>query len=72
VQTLLADGLQQFKGITDNVFTEISTSKDKNFSCVDLLDSPGMVDGEMEYPFDVTVGLCKCVCGTTQMFCYRI
>ena len=48
------DGLQKFKGISDNVFTEISTSKEKNFSCVDLLDSPGMVDGEMEYPFDVT------------------
>lgn len=41
------------EGISDNVFTEISTSKEKNFSCVDLLDSPGMVDGEMEYPFDV-------------------
>ena len=26
------EGLQGFKGITDNVFTEISTSKDKNFS----------------------------------------
>lgn len=47
------DGLQQFKGITENVFTEISTSKAKNFACVDLLDSPGLVDGEMEYPFDV-------------------
>ena len=47
------DGLAQFKGITENVFTEISTSKSKSFSCVDLLDSPGLVDGEMEYPFDV-------------------
>lgn len=47
------DGLQKFKGITENVFTEISTSKAKNFGCVDLLDSPGLVDGEMEYPFDV-------------------
>lgn len=47
------DGLAQFKGITENVFTEISTSKSKNFACVDLLDSPGLVDGEMEYPFDV-------------------
>ena len=41
------------KGIEDNVFTEISTSKEKNFSCVDMLDSPGLVDGTMEYPFDV-------------------
>ena len=47
------EGLQGFKGITDNVFTEISTSKDKNFSCVELVDTPGLVDGEMEYPFDV-------------------
>jgi hypothetical protein len=47
------DGLRNFKGITENVFTEISTSKSKNFACCDLLDSPGLVDGEMEYPFDV-------------------
>ena len=48
------NGLSKFKGISENVFTEISTSKDRNFSCVDLVDSPGLVDGEMEYPFDVT------------------
>lgn len=49
------DGLSKFgKGISENVFSEISTSKDRNFSCVDFVDSPGLVDGEMEYPFDVT------------------
>ena len=34
----------------ENVFTEISTSKDRNFACVDFVDTPGLVDGEMEYP----------------------
>lgn len=28
--------------------TEISTSRDKNFSCVDLIDTPGLVDGDMQ------------------------
>ncbi len=37
-----------FKGMTANLFTEISTSKDKNFSCVDLIDTPGLVDGDMQ------------------------
>ncbi|EEH56763.1 uncharacterized protein MICPUCDRAFT_47608 [Micromonas pusilla CCMP1545] len=46
-------GLREFKGVEENVFTEISTSKDRNFACVDFVDTPGLVDGEMEYPFDV-------------------
>ncbi|PNW75864.1 hypothetical protein CHLRE_12g557250v5 [Chlamydomonas reinhardtii] len=42
-----------FNGIMANLFTEISTSRDKNFSCVDLIDTPGLVDGDMQYPFNV-------------------
>jgi hypothetical protein len=45
--------ITQFEGINANVFTEVSTSKEKNFSCVDFIDSPGLVDGDMQYPFDV-------------------
>ncbi|GLC34640.1 hypothetical protein PLESTB_001239500 [Pleodorina starrii] len=50
------DNLQEFgkfTGVLSNLFTEISTSRDKNFSCVDLIDTPGLVDGEMQYPFNV-------------------
>ncbi|GFR39964.1 hypothetical protein Agub_g488 [Astrephomene gubernaculifera] len=43
----------KFQGVMANLFTEISTSRDKNFSCVDLIDTPGLVDGEMQYPFNV-------------------
>lgn len=25
----------------------------KNFLCVDFIDTPGLVDGDMQYPFDV-------------------
>lgn len=45
--------ISQFEGINANLFTEVSTSKEKNFSCVDFIDSPGLVDGDMQYPFDV-------------------
>ena len=48
------EGLQDVEGLNANIFTEISTSKEKNFSCVDIVDSPGLVDGEMCYPFDVS------------------
>lgn len=43
----------KFKGIMHNLFTEVTTSKDKNFSCVDFVDTPGLVDGDMQYPFNV-------------------
>ncbi|GAX82409.1 hypothetical protein CEUSTIGMA_g9837.t1 [Chlamydomonas eustigma] len=43
----------KFEGIVHNLFTEISTSKEKNFICTDLIDTPGLVDGDMQYPFNV-------------------
>jgi hypothetical protein len=39
--------------LTDYVSTEISTSKQKQFSLLTLIDTPGLVDGDMKYPFDV-------------------
>ena len=40
-------------GVADYVTTEISTSKQKKFNLVMFVDTPGLVDGDMLYPFDV-------------------
>ncbi|KAL8571529.1 hypothetical protein ACOMHN_056824 [Nucella lapillus] len=40
-------------GVLDYLTTEISTSKQKKFSLVTFVDTPGLVDGDMKYPFDV-------------------
>jgi len=45
--------LRQQPGVVDYLQTEISTSKQKKFSLVCFVDSPGLVDGDMKYPFDV-------------------
>jgi len=45
--------LQQMPGVVDYLQTEISTSKQKKFPLVTFLDTPGLVDGDMNYPFDV-------------------
>ncbi|XP_078470004.1 uncharacterized protein LOC144732379 isoform X2 [Lampetra planeri] len=45
--------LQEIKGVTEYLGTEISTSKQKKFSLVTFIDTPGLVDGDMKYPFDV-------------------
>ena len=37
----------------DYLTTEISTSKQKKFSLVTFVDTPGLVDGDMKYAFDV-------------------
>lgn len=37
----------------DYLSAEISTSKQKKFSLVTFVDTPGLVDGDMIYPFDV-------------------
>jgi len=45
--------LQAMPGVVDYLSTEISTSKQKKFPLVTFVDSPGLVDGDMCYPFDV-------------------
>jgi len=45
--------LAQMPNLTDYLTTEISTSKQKKFPLVTFVDSPGLVDGDMCYPFDV-------------------
>lgn len=42
-----------FSGVIDYLTAEISTSKQKKFSLVTFVDTPGLVDGDMIYPFDV-------------------
>uniref|UniRef100_A0A3Q0RDI5 Si:ch211-11k18.4 n=1 Tax=Amphilophus citrinellus TaxID=61819 RepID=A0A3Q0RDI5_AMPCI len=44
--------LQEFK-VSEYLSTEICTSRQKRFSLVTFVDSPGLVDGDMKYPFDV-------------------
>ncbi|KAM9810938.1 uncharacterized protein ACB057_004903 [Neosynchiropus ocellatus] len=45
--------LLDFKGVMDYLCAEISTSKQKKFSLVTFVDTPGLVDGDMIYPFNV-------------------
>ncbi|XP_072288648.1 uncharacterized protein [Eucyclogobius newberryi] len=45
--------LLEFKGALDYLTAEISTSKQKKFSLVTFIDTPGLVDGDMIYSFDV-------------------
>lgn len=40
-------------GVMDYLSAEISTSKQKKFSLVTFVDTPGLVDGDMVYPFNV-------------------
>jgi GTPase SAR1 family protein len=45
--------LSEFPGLLEYISTEISTSKTKKFPLVTFVDTPGLVDGDMNYPFDV-------------------
>ncbi|XP_063754286.1 uncharacterized protein si:dkey-98f17.5 isoform X2 [Eleginops maclovinus] len=47
----------EFKGVMDYLSAEISTSKQKKFSLVTFVDTPGLVDGDMVYPFDVNTAI---------------
>ena len=43
--------LAKMPNLTDYLSTEISTSKQKKFPLVTFVDTPGLVDGDMCYPF---------------------
>ncbi|ODN02378.1 Sarcalumenin [Orchesella cincta] len=45
--------LQNFPGCIDYLTTEISTSRARKFNLVTFIDTPGLVDGDMHYPYDV-------------------
>ncbi|XP_046684001.1 sarcalumenin-like isoform X1 [Homalodisca vitripennis] len=45
--------LEKIQGIMDNLNAEISTSKKRQFSMLTFIDTPGLVDGSMEYPYNV-------------------
>ncbi|CAF2520704.1 unnamed protein product [Rotaria sp. Silwood2] len=45
--------LGNIPGLLNYLTTEISSSKQKKFPLVSFIDTPGLVDGAMAYPFDV-------------------
>ncbi|CAF0992639.1 unnamed protein product [Rotaria sordida] len=47
------DPLGNIPGLLNYLTTEISSSKQKKFPIVSFIDTPGLVDGAMAYPFDV-------------------
>ena len=47
-------------GVVDYLSTEISTSKQKKFPLVTFVDTPGLVDGDMNYPFGNTGSAVLC------------
>ena len=49
--------LSDIHNIIDYVGTEISTSKQKQFNLITFIDTPGLVDGDMKYPFDVNTSI---------------
>ncbi|XP_062899678.1 uncharacterized protein LOC134344201 isoform X1 [Mobula hypostoma] len=49
--------LEQIKGLEEYLSTEVSISKQKNFNLVIFIDTPGLVDGDMTYEFDVDKAL---------------
>ncbi|XP_005990328.1 uncharacterized protein SI:DKEY-98F17.5 isoform X1 [Latimeria chalumnae] len=49
--------LMDFQGVSEYLNAEISTSKEKKFSLVTFIDTPGLVDGDMKYPYDVNSAL---------------
>jgi len=45
--------ISKWKGVLENLSTEVCVSNEKKFPLVTLIDTPGLVDGNTSYPFDV-------------------
>ena len=49
--------LSRLPGVADHLVTEFSTSEEKCFRSLELIDTPGLVDGNVRYPFDVDAAM---------------
>jgi hypothetical protein len=49
--------LGRLPGLVENLTTEFSTSEKKSFRSLELIDTPGLVDGNVRYPFDVDAAM---------------
>ena len=45
--------LEKIPGVVEYLSTEISPSKSNKFNLVTFIDTPGLVDGDVHYPYDV-------------------
>ena len=54
----LAATVDGVEGLVDSLTTEISPSTAHSFKACDLIDTPGLVDGSMEYGMDVEAAIC--------------
>ncbi|EQC34853.1 hypothetical protein SDRG_07655 [Saprolegnia diclina VS20] len=45
------------KSLVENLTTHVSTSTARHFKVVDFCDTPGLVDGDIAYPFDVNAAI---------------
>jgi hypothetical protein len=64
-------------GLLNYLTTEISSSKQKKFPLVSFIDTPGLVDGAMAYPFDVEqailwLGLSKLPLNLDSFFSFQV
>lgn len=49
--------LSRLPGLCDHIVTEFSTSEKNAFRSLELIDTPGLVDGNVRYPFDVDAAI---------------
>eukprot|EP00455_Lapot_gusevi_P000627 TRINITY_DN10290_c0_g1_i11.p1 TRINITY_DN10290_c0_g1~~TRINITY_DN10290_c0_g1_i11.p1 ORF type:complete len:486 (-),score=142.36 TRINITY_DN10290_c0_g1_i11:101-1486(-) len=47
------EGIEEFKGVLENLYTEVVPSKERFFPMVDFIDTPGLTDGDLVYPYDI-------------------
>ena len=48
------EGMEKFKNLLEHVRTEVvPASSAHSFPCVELIDTPGLTDGDLVYPFDI-------------------
>ena len=58
--------LEAFEGLLPNLLTEVAVSKQRQFGCCDFIDTPGLVDGDIHYPYDVDAAI-ECLAAHTDL-----
>lgn len=50
-------GLEDCAGVANCITTEIVTSQHRSFPMITFVDTPGLIDGDAKYPYDIDAAL---------------
>ena len=64
--------LKAIKESVDYIGTEVTASQNNQLNLINFIDTPGLIDSEMKYPFDINEMILSLASGSDLVFVFLI